>query len=368
MEISWAARFPPPDAVNASARPFFFPGQSWRTLALALLASLLLHLTMIAGTPDFHPGQEREVAGREPIVARLFVPPAAEPPPPPPQQPQGRPKGTRKPAHTLPKTMPAPVAAAAAPGQEIASPAATAAQEELEPMPGVPYARQEPDPVPTALSLPESAKVEYLVYYGEERFQAGRALYLWEMSGDRYVLYNMVEATGLVSLFLPGQLVQESEGQVLADGLRPERYVAQRGTARRSETVDFDWDAGTAVLARNGASSPVPILPGVQDPASVIQQLAFFAGSGAGVQAVVVADPRKVRQHDVQIVAQEMLDTPAGLIPTVHLRKEIREDSARVDVWLATERFLVPVKVRFRDRRGKLFEQVVSSLSVQGPP
>jgi len=170
MEISWAARFPPPDAVNGSARPFFFRGRGWRTLALALLASLLLHVTMIAGTPDFHPGQEREVAGRAPIVARLFVPPVAEPSPPPSQQPQGRPEGTRRPARIPPKTITAPVAAATAPaGQEIAPPAATAAREELEPIPGVPYARQEPDPVPTALSLPESAKVEYLVYYGEER-------------------------------------------------------------------------------------------------------------------------------------------------------------------------------------------------------
>jgi hypothetical protein len=358
--------------VNAGARPLFFPRQRWRALAPALLASLLLHLAMIAGAPDFGPGQDRENPHREPMVARLFVPPAAEPSPPRPEQPQARPKRTEKPARMPPKATPAPVPPAAAPaqspGQEIAAPAATVAQEELEPIPGVPYARQEPDPVATAMVLPESAKLEYLVYYGEERFQAGRAIYLWEMSGDRYVLYNMVEATGLVSLFLPGQLVQESQGQVLADGLRPQRYVAQRGTASRSETVDFDWDAGTAMLAKGGTSSPVPILPGVQDPASVIQQLAFFAGSGAGVQAVVVADPRKVRQHDVQIVDQEMLDTPAGLIPTVHLRKEIREDAARVDVWLATERFLVPVKVRFRDRRGKLFEQVVSSLSVHGPP
>ncbi len=341
-----------------------------RTLALALVASLVLHLGMIAGTPRFHLGAEPEAPEPEPIIARLLVPPAAQPPPSPAQQnPKRKPRAS---AMKTPKKPSAPARdavaiAAPAPVQATAYPEEPAPREELQPIAGVPYAQQVPEPPPLAISLPESAKLEYLVYYGDDGFQAGRALYLWEMAGDRYVLYNMVEATGVVSLFLRGQLVQESAGQVLADGLRPERYLVQRGTASRSETVDFDWNAGTAVLARGGASAPAQLLPGVQDPASVIQQLAFFVADGAGSHPVVVADPRKIRQHEVQIVRREMLETPIGPLATIHLRKEIREDAARVDVWLATERFLVPVKVRFRDRRGKLFEQIVSSLSVRGP-
>jgi len=341
-----------------------------RNLALALAASVALHLGFIAGIPPIDSGNARERDASAPIVARLMVAPPvkAETTP---AQPRPRVRA-KKARGRKPAAAPAPeriVMAKTEPAAVVPSPtpAAAPAGEELQPMAGVPYARQAPEPAPGSVSLPESAKLEYLVYYGDERFQAGRAVYLWEMLEDRYLLYTMVEATGLVALFFDGQLVQESEGQVLAEGLRPERYVMQRGTASRSETVDFDWEAGTALLVRGGTTVPAEILPGVQDPASVIQQLAFFTGQEAGLHPVVVADPRKIQQHEVQIVAQETLDTPAGYIPTIHLRKQVREDSAKVDVWLATERFLVPVKVRFRDRRGRLFEQVVSAMSVHGP-
>lgn len=343
-----------------------------RALALALAVSAVLHLGFIAGIPPMDLGHAREHEASAPIVARLMMAPIKRDETAP-AQPKQRVRAKKAPARNAaaPRAPQSVVTAksepSAAPVAPSPPPAAAPAAEELQPLAGVPYARQAPKPAPGSVSLPESAKLEYLVYYGDERFQAGRAVYLWEMLEDRYLLYTMVEATGLVALFFDGRLVQESEGKVLAEGLRPERYVMQRGTASRSETVDFDWEAGTALLARGGTTVPAEILPGVQDPASIIQQLAFFTGDEAGVHPVVVADPRKIEQHEVQIVAQETLDTPAGYIPTIHLRKQVREDSAKVDVWLATERFLVPVKVQFRDRRGRLFEQVVSAMSVHGP-
>ena len=71
---------------------------------------------------------------------------------------------------------------------------------------------------------------------------------------------------------------------------------------------------------------------------------------GASFQFVVDA---------LDALGEEDIDTPAGHFRTLHLRA--MTDSV-TEIWLALDHHRLPVKIRFTDKKGDVFEQIATEL------
>lgn len=351
--------------------PLNFPnlaGAARRHLAWAVAISLLLHLLLIAGTPTFDWGPPAEEASAT-LSARLA--PLPRPVPETLSAPVTLPRpATRRPA--APPRTAAPEAPVTTPAVPIPSGEPSAAISQDMPPASIPAAPAPPEVVPQtpapeparAVMLPARAELQYTVLYGEGGFRAGRAVHLWQFDGERYRIRTRIEPVGIVSWFYRGEFEHESEGRLGAEGLRPEHYVTQRGRPDRMEYVIFDWDQKRATLSTAGLTFEAEAVPGTQDQVSFLHQLPFLLDGGSGF-SMLIANGRRIERHEVQVMGEETVATGQGEFRALHLRRRGQEGSTAVDLWLAPELAHLPVKLRMKNRKGDIVEQVLSAAVIE---
>lgn len=316
----------------------------------ALLLSALVHLLAGGGIP--WPMSRPHDLPVPPINARLEAPapprPALRPQP---ETPPPRPAATR-PVPALP-----PLAHASADDQpQKETPAPPPAEHEIEPVPAAAAealpAAPEPvqpegpsaSPAPLHPQLPVGFTVRYVVQGNEGGLVLGRLDHIWQRSVDRYALFALAKATGLVSLIYSGLLSQTSYGQITPDGLKPENYWMQRG--RRQLKVHFDWEGMRADLGER--YPPLELEPGSQDLLSVIYQLALFP---RGEGDLWVLDGKAIKQYRLEALGAETVEVPLGAVRTQHLRVQASQGEERIDVWLRDTPPHLPMKIYMQGGR-----------------
>ncbi len=316
-------------------------------IVLALAASLGIHVAALFG-PDI------ELFGGatdDPVVlhAELQAPPASPPP---------EKKATVKPkAKTKAKPNPSPLPLTAgkpaqdAPVVQHTDPAPPPVIDEA--------AKTEPValPEPAKPMLPASGVIRFSILMGSQGFTIGRAEHRWEFTEDgHYHLYGMTETSGLVALFKTLRFENESHGRLVAGGLQPERYLTRKNGKDANENADFDWPAAQVQLSRDGQVRQVA--PGTQDILSLNYHLAYVPRPEYGASVGVVTG-KKYERYALDSLGEEEIDTPAGRFRTLHLRA--MTDSV-TEIWLALDHYRLPVKIRFTDKKGDVFEQIATEL------
>lgn len=365
-----------------------------RTLAFAAAASIALHIAALGGLPALDRG-ERKSLPPPPLQAQL----AAARPVPEPVLELPKPVASSKPLR--PERKRNPVRAAGSPsGAGVAVPALSS--------PLVDAAERAPDSAPEAMAPePDGGRGEgriaasagdasesrdsahvavgagatdsgppaaypirrlravYDLYYGSaaEDAPVGRVTQTWSSDGQHYVAESVAEGIGLVSLFYSGAFVQRSEGRIGADGLVPEVYTLRRGRAEVSDAARFDWGAATVALESKGQTRVVPVGRGAQDPLSAQHQFYFVQPLAASGQ-FRVADGRKLRAFWYEVVGEELLETPLGVVNTIHMRRADSDDST-AEVWVDPQRSYLPVKIHATDRKGRVIAQRIRTLEVE---
>jgi len=316
-------------------------------IVLALAASLGIHAAALFGTDIelFGGATEEPVALR----AELQAPPTAPAAPPAAKKPVAKPR---------PKAKPNPLASAQ-PVQE----APTVHAEPETPVPSseeMPSADVAAQPSPTVRPLlPAKGVIRFAVLMGAGGFQVGRAEHRWEFAEDgQYRLYGMTETSGLVALFKTVRFENESRGRLVAGGLQPEHYLTRKNGKDANENADFDWATTQVLLARDGQSRPVA--PGTQDILSLNYHLAYLRQPESGATVGVVTG-KKYERYALDSLGEEDIDTPAGRFRTLHLRA--MTDSV-TEIWLALDHHRLPVKIRFTDKKGDVFEQIATELGI----
>lgn len=314
--------------------------------ALALVASALLHAAALVssgwtlpGTHEPEPPQTMEaVLARPPL--RSEPAPEAKPAPRPPA------------ARPRPATAAQPVLAASKPAPAVP----------LEPPPAVepvpvavaPAPAPEPAaPVPAKTALPGKGSLRYVITRGEGGFVIGQAIHSWEHDGFRYRLKSLTETTGLAAVFKPAQVFQSSQGEVTDDGLRPREFRHER--AGGIDTASFDWPARIVTYgARREA-----IVAGTQDMLSMYYQLVLLSPV-SGTLEMPIATGRKLENYRFEVLGEEVLALKSGDRRALHVRTRSGDDT--IELWLrigpgGAARGL-PLKIRFIDRKGEIFDQV----------
>jgi hypothetical protein len=329
-------------------------GRSVRPWLLALAGSLLLHAGLIGGLDRLLPHWD-SAPEPSPFDVQLVskpVPVAAAPTPSPtsPAKPSTRPSQPR--LSLPPVAIPAPEPLFE-PAEAVAVPEAHADAESSGAVvvqgEDVPIA--EPAPVevapPLLNPLPPRLDLRFQVRYG---LASGEQTLLWVNEGGRYTLTSVAAATGLTGLFYRGRFVQTSRGRITPHGLQPEEFWDQRGDKRSS--ARFDTANGHLTLTPSkGAPRHFAYQGEVQDVLSLFFQLALTAPPPSGRLGYTVFNGKKLRDYVYEVRGEENLETPLGMLRTLHLVR-VTEGDGRFEAWLALDRHYLPVRVLKRDEDG----------------
>lgn len=348
-----------------------------RAVLVALAASAALHAALVAGVPgELAPVPEGEAAvysaTLEPAsAAEASLAPAPKPAAP---RPRARPKPKPpRPEETvailpgllddspLPEEGPEPVLLAA---DEGPAPEEPKAEEKPEVValaePAAPVPALEPPKFPAG-ALPERLSIDYQL---TSPLADGRAVYTWSRDGDRYEITGEMEAVGFFTIFLEGQITQETRGIVTSEGLRPERFVEHRPQGP-AEGLAFDWEKRRVTFDRRGETKEDALAENTVDWLSMIFQLAHVPPQGEGSEMRVYTQ-RRMYTFTLKVLGLEEIELPIGRVPALHLRHEGKGEHEQVDVWLGVEQHYLPVKLSYPVARNRFrVEQLATDISVR---
>lgn len=223
---------------------------------------------------------------------------------------------------------------------------------------------QQAKPVPPPPANSASGSVSYTVFRGTNGFIVGKSQHQWTFTDGRYQLTAMTETSGLAGLFYPVKIEMQSQGEFGPDGLKPSVFRTLKDGQPTNENADFDWAKQQVRLSRDGRDRPLST--GSQDLLSFHFQLAYHAPQLAAGQTTFpmsVASGKRYDPYTFTVQGEETIETPVGSFRTLHLRASAPSMGAdATDVWLAAEHQWLAIKIRFTDRNGDLFEQVINTL------
>jgi hypothetical protein len=305
-------------------------------VGFAIGISVLVHALALWGpeisVPQFKPSLP-------PLVAKLEALPAAPAKPGPKRK--ARPE-TAEPAPEQPRP------ADESPPQDV--PLAASAPVEAETL------AAEEDKAADRPPLPRHARLTFDINKGTSHFRVGETIHTLEINEGRYVLRAVTKTVGVVRLFKSYELNQYSNGSYGKYGLLPELFLdeSKDSLATRQNAVEFDREAR---LARFSNGREVALPAETQDILSVMYQFPPLAHTE--VATVSVSNGRKIERYDFEITVDEEIETALGKLRTVRLHKMHPPNEEGLDIWLAREYRLFPVKIRYTEKNGEVAAEAV---------
>jgi hypothetical protein len=175
--------------------------------------------------------------------------------------------------------------------------------------------------------------------------------------GRVYELTETWSGKGLYALL--GTARRTSRGIVAQDGLHPLEYRDER-TARKTSRATFDWQAQTVTLQYKGEPRIVPLPPYASDRLAFLFEFAF-SSPPAGEVPFHLMDGRGKSLHVYVVEGTERLATPAGEFDALRLARHTEGEVA--EIWLATGRSYLPLRVRVTGKDGTRYDQVLTRIS-----
>jgi hypothetical protein len=335
-------------------------GIARRRFWIALALSLMLHLAALVapgwGLPLLDDAEDDAA-----LLATLVVP---RPPPAPANPvPPARPKPKPQPRPTLP--APVPTDTLAMPLQEAES------EPEPTPAPEMPPIMEEAPAVPPAPTIgavppapgfsgawPRQGRIVYQVTRGEGGLIIGQAEHSWQHDGTAYELRAITETVGLAALFKSAQVVQVSRGVFASGGLQPGEFRTERD-GKPKDSVRFDAVQGRIFFGRGGSADHVA---GAQDMLSLFHQLSTLHADGE--YALSVATGRKLSTYRVTVAGVVRLEIPSGEFAVRHIKISGSAVEDATEIWYDVDTNM-PLKIRHRDRKGEVFEEVAMEIELK---
>ncbi|WP_343027044.1 hypothetical protein [Massilia sp. MP_M2] len=334
---------------------FLAPLQRNRRLLLVCLLSLLLHALVIAWI-DARLTQRPAVIGMPDLTLRLV--PAARGVVDAPSMAADVPAALAPPLAPAQPVAPAPIAVAD--GGPVATPSAAPPAAGEGEVPAASGGSAAPVQMPGIYRVkpPPSGRIDYALVTRSSpdapAQEAGSASMVWRSDGTRYT----VELDGVLGTI-------SSQGQVDDAGIAPQRALSGMGTG--ALTTVFDRGSGT--IGAGPQAQPFPLVPGSQDAASVLLQLAGMGVGDAGqikdVLEFWVGGAGGAGIERYQVLGPERIDTAAGPLDTVRLARLGEPGAPVLELWLAPQHAWLPVQLRVTDALGASRTQTLASIAIE---
>ncbi len=260
------------------------------------------------------------------------------------------------------------------PGVKKLRPPPPAPVQNLSPEPATPETVNAEAPTPTAVAVaaplesswPHQGRIRFVIMRGEgeQGMQVGQSTHTWQHDGTHYTLQAVTETTGLVALFRSVRIVQTSEGTLSAEGLVPQSFSVERN-GKQAEQARFDWADGKVMLQpRKGEGREVPLVAGAQDILSQIYQIGL-AGAAARIK-LMIATGKNYGRYAYEAVGDERIATHFGELRTWHVKTPALQGEQAMELWLASDYRNLPVRIRFINRKGEVYDQNAVELVADG--
>jgi hypothetical protein len=212
-------------------------------------------------------------------------------------------------------------------------------------------------------ATPTSVKATYKVY--KAGIWIGTIEEHFTREGDNYKIVSDTETAGPLRLFLRDQLTVTSQGTVDASGLKPSAYqFARRNDQTKSVSSTFDWIKHQLVSRRNGESETFELPTGTQDRVSAMYQFIFSITRTVEV-SVWMSQGKKPEIYHYRKQGEPVLTVNKESIATVYYAREAAAGESRAHLWLAKDKYYLPVKIMFEDASGGSLEQMLVSLHTE---
>jgi hypothetical protein len=151
----------------------------------------------------------------------------------------------------------------------------------------------------------------------------------------------------------------------------PRSYIYQgTGLVNRRREVHFSTDPGAINSLYKDKWYDLPYTPETLDRMSQLEQLRLsLLSEPEPVNSLTmrVADGKRVKDSELVLIAEEVLETPLGSIDTLHFERLHDDNERKSDIWLAPQWDYLMVKtVHIED--GDPVEMVLVSATLGGQP
>jgi Protein of unknown function (DUF3108) len=209
-----------------------------------------------------------------------------------------------------------------------------------------------------ATALPTEIQATYNIY--KSGMLIARDEETFRRDGDSYKIVSESRPQGALKLFFKEHIVITSEGKVNAQGLKPLAYEYRRADPSRSVRARFDW-VKNEITSEHGSKREVFALPALtQDRLSSMYQ--FMVNIPRANEIIAwMSTGKKSERYSYVKRGEPTINTKAGEFATVHYARVADAGDAKAELWLAKDRYYLPVRVAFTDKNGS-FEQVLTGL------
>lgn len=185
-------------------------------------------------------------------------------------------------------------------------------------------------------------------------------------TGDHYRIESLTKPVGLLALFKPDTLFVVSEGDITAQGLRPQNFVYKRSQETIKNTAaSFDWNQANIMLNdRNGQRSE-PLPADTQDRLSVQYQFRYIPLLRERKDLTMhITNGSKIDTRHYLIHTRQMLTVPMGTLETLYLSTVPEATAWKTEIWLSVENGNFPCKIVVTEDNGDQLTQVLTALSI----
>ncbi len=225
-----------------------------------------------------------------------------------------------------------------------------------------------------AFEWPPSTRLTYVLsgnYRGEVH---GNARVQWVRQDARYQVHLDISIGPSFAPLISRRMT--SDGELGERGLTPRRYdEATRVLFQQPGRATVLFSPERVTLA-NGSQHEA--LPGVQDTASQFVQLTWLFTTqpellrAGNTVTLALALPRRTGRWVYDVLGQEKLATPIGVLDTYHLKPRLGErrpgNELSAEVWFAPTLQYLPVRLRISQDADTFIDLVLDAAPLQAAP
>ncbi|MDC1311956.1 DUF3108 domain-containing protein [Burkholderiales bacterium] len=208
---------------------------------------------------------------------------------------------------------------------------------------------------------PASVEIIFEVKMGD--LTIGQGVDTLQHDSKSYTLISKIIPKGLASLFLD-EIERESGGSISEIGLVPELFVEKGNKKKGSSEAHFDWVNKSLTLITRDGQQTTPLPNGSIDQATLPYLFSFKALLPAET-TINITDGRRLKQYAYERKEDQTVKTAIGVLNTAHFKKVVATDTDRqFEFWLSYDHSLLPVKIRFTDKKGNAIESIVQKVTI----
>ncbi len=213
-----------------------------------------------------------------------------------------------------------------------------------------------------AFAYPKNIQLEYDVARNGKLFAKVKESFT--QNGKQYRIKSVTRGIGVYALM--GERVLTSTGAVAKEGLKPSHFELHQGKSEKKTLIaDFNWSKSTLNMQVKGENRTENLEKGTQDLASYLYQFMFNPPTKDEVN-VKITTGKRLHTYQYKVMARGLkLDAAKVSYKTLHISNEAAAGDDKKQLWLAEDKYYLPVRYKLTDEDGDSFEQTLTKIHVE---